>query len=282
MYPWSDSRVWGCLLGFGLITILFIALQLWRGEKATIPPHVMSQRSIAFGCAFMAFLSMALYSHIFYLPFYFQAVKGTTAEGSGIRTIPYLVSITLSSIVVGGLITTFGFYSPFMWLSGALFTIGAGLLYTLKVDSDAGKWIGYQLLAGIGAGAGIQVPFISTQVMLPPKDLPSGNALTIFFNTLGGAISVSIAQNIFSNSLSEQLVQNVPQIDPSVVVRAGATYIRDVVPEALLDAVLVAYNAAIMRTFILPIAVGGIAFLASLGMEWGTVKGKKLELAPGA
>ena len=39
-------------------------------------------------------------SHIYYLPFYFQAVKGTTAEQSGIRCIAYLISNTIGSIFV--------------------------------------------------------------------------------------------------------------------------------------------------------------------------------------
>ncbi len=31
VYPWSNPRVWGLLLGFGLLTILFIGLQI-RGK----------------------------------------------------------------------------------------------------------------------------------------------------------------------------------------------------------------------------------------------------------
>ncbi len=119
--------------------------------------------------------------HIFYLPFYFQAVKGTTAEGSGIRSIPYLVSTTIASIVIGGLITTFGWYTPFMWFGAAIFTVGAGLLKTLQVDSSAAKWIGYQILTGIGAGAGIQIPFIAVQVVLSAKDMPTGSTQTLLF-----------------------------------------------------------------------------------------------------
>ena len=115
------------------------------------------------------------YSHIYFLPFYFQAVKGTTAEGSGIRTIPYLVSITLASIVIGGSITTLGWYTPFMWCGAAVFTVGAGMLYTLQVDSGPGMWIGYQILTGIGAGASVQIPFISVQVVLSAKDMPTGS-----------------------------------------------------------------------------------------------------------
>jgi len=93
------------------------------------------------------------------LPFYFQAVKGTTAEGSGIRTIPYLASIIISSIIVGGAITKLGWYKPFMIAGGAIFTVGAGLIYTIVVNSPAGRWIGYQLICGFGAGAGIQSKF---------------------------------------------------------------------------------------------------------------------------
>jgi Na+/melibiose symporter-like transporter len=115
--------------------------------------------------------------HIYYLPFYFQAVKGTTAEGSGIRTIPYLASIIISSIVAGAGITVLGLYKPFMIFGSAIFTVGAGMLYTLKVNSSAGKWIGYQLLSGFGAGSGVQIPFIAVQVVLSNKDMPTGNAM---------------------------------------------------------------------------------------------------------
>ena len=119
--------------------------------------------------------------HIYYLPFYFQAVKGTTAEESGIRCIPYLVSITLSSIVVGGAITALGPYNPPMWIGVIIFTVGSAMLYTLKVDSTIGVWIGYQILAGVGAGACVQIPFIAVQVVLEEKDMPIGNAVAIFF-----------------------------------------------------------------------------------------------------
>lgn len=41
IYPWSDSCVWGLLLGFGLITILFIGLQV-REEEEYVPNCFLS------------------------------------------------------------------------------------------------------------------------------------------------------------------------------------------------------------------------------------------------
>jgi hypothetical protein len=225
---------------------------------------------------------MALYTHIYYLPFYFQAVKGTSAEGSGIRTIPYLVGMTIASIAVGGLVTAFGVYVPFTWAGSAIFTVGSGLIYTLKVHSSTGTWIGYQILAGVGAGMCVQIPFIAVQVVLNKKDMPTGNATTIFFNSLGGAISISIAQHIFSNTLIKEIPKHAPGVKPETIVQAGATHIRDVVTPAQLPGVLEAYNIAVTTAYILAIACAGIAFLCSLLYEWKSVKGKKIDMAGGA
>jgi hypothetical protein len=220
--------------------------------------------------------------HIFYLPFYFQASKGTTAEESGIRTIAYLVSITLASIVIGGLITALGYYTPFMWFGAAIFTLGSGLLYTLTVASPAGKWIGYQILAGVGAGCCVQIPFVAVQVVTSARDMPIANACVMFFNSLGGAIAISIAQNIFVNELASEIPRYAPGVDPRVVIEAGATYVRGVVPGEMLAGVLEAYTNAITSAFVLAIATPGVAFLLSFGMEWKSVKGKKIVPGGGA
>ena len=283
VYPWHDSKVWGCLLGFGLLISVFTALQFYRGEKATIPPRIILKQRTVFGCAFFsALLAMGLYCHIYYLPFYFQAVKGTTAEGSGIRTIPYLVSNTIAAIAVGGSITAIGPYKPFLIGGSAVFCVGSGMIYTLKVNSGAGMWIGYQILAGAGAGACVQIPFIAVQVVLSKKDMPVGNAIAIFFNSLGGALAISIAQNIFSNSLIQEIPIYAPTVNPQVVIAAGAAHVKEVVSKAQLPGVLLAYDVAVTRAFILSIATSGIAFLISFIFEWKSVKGKKLEMGAAA
>ncbi|EPS44955.1 hypothetical protein H072_993 [Dactylellina haptotyla CBS 200.50] len=282
-YSWSNSKVWGCILGFGLLIIIFIYIQFREQDNATIPPRIfLHNRTVLAACTFNAFLSMAIYAHIYFLPFYFQAARGTSAVQSGIRCIPYLISVTVASIIVGGSVTVFGYYTPFMWVSAVVFTIGSGLLHTLEVDSPSSKWIGYQVLAGFGAGMGIQIPFVAVQVVLSSQDMPVGNALAIFFNSLGGSISISIAQNIFTNTLLKELPKTAPGVNPQLVINAGATALRFVISKANLAGVILAYNTAITTCFILPIAVGGIAFLCSLGMEMKSVKGKKLDMTGGA
>lgn len=169
-----------------------------------------------------------------------------------------------------------------MWFGSAVFTIGSGMLYTLKVDSPSARWIGYQILAGVGAGASVQIPFVAVQVVTSDKDMPTANACVMFFNSLGGAIAISIAQNVFVNSLAKEIPKYVQGLDPSVVINAGATYVKFVVPPNLLHGVLIAYTKAIDNAFVLSIATAAISFFVSFGMEWKSVKGKKIVPGGGA
>ena len=61
-YAWSDSRVWGTLLSFGLLIAVFVAIQFYQKDRATIPFRVFKQRTIWVSCVFSALLSMALYT----------------------------------------------------------------------------------------------------------------------------------------------------------------------------------------------------------------------------
>ncbi|KAL8922649.1 MAG: hypothetical protein Q9172_003489 [Xanthocarpia lactea] len=189
-------------------------------------------------------VNMAIDTHIYYLPFYFQAVQSTSVQGSGTRLLPYLISVFSTALATGILITTFGYYVPLMWLGAALLTIGCGLIQTLHVGSPTADWFGYQVLTGIGFGMAFQIPYTAVQVVLPAEDLPMGNALVVFFQALGGALAISIGQNVLSSSLHSQLAQ-IPQVDPKQVITDGATRIVSrVVPKLR----RVAYSVALSRT----------------------------------
>lgn len=240
------------------------------------------QRTVLASCAFLAFLNMGMLTHFYYLPFYFQVVRGTSAVGSGVHTVPYIISLTLASILGGGAITLVGWYVPFMLWGSAAFTVGAGLLQTMAVGTPQPRWIGYQIVAGIGSGLAIQTPYIAVQRVVIVNDLAIGNALTSFFNSCGAAIGIAAAQNIFVNALARALRTNVPQLNPQVIIDAGATHIRNVSPPELLPEVILAYNYGVTQSFILAIATGGLAFLCAFFVEWKSVKDVKEKDPAGA
>ena len=55
-------------------------------------------------------------------------------------------------IVVGGLVSTFGYYMPFVYTCIVFICIAVGLVTTPQVKTLTGKWIGYQIMYGFGVG----------------------------------------------------------------------------------------------------------------------------------
>ncbi len=277
-YPWGNGRIIALFIVFGILAIGFVAVQLWKQDNATVPPRIVKKRSIAFGCWFVFCLGATFFIFIYYLPIWFQAIKGTSAVESGIRNLPMILSLVLMSIIAGVAITMLGYYTPFMIGSSVLMAIGAGLLSTFKVGTGHSMWIGYQALFGLGVGMGMQQPLIAAQTVCDIHDVPTATAVTNFCLTLGGALFISVGQNIFSNRLLTDLAANVPNIDPSVILNIGATSLRSAIDPGNLSGVLEAYNSAIASTFYVSVAMAAFSIVGSLGMEWKSVKGKKLEV----
>ncbi|GIJ92427.1 hypothetical protein Asppvi_011409 [Aspergillus pseudoviridinutans] len=112
VYPWSDCRVWGCFLGFGLLLALFGYMQHRQKDDALIPLRVLSQRSVLLGCTFSCLLQGAMMTQTYYLPFCFQAIRGTNAQTSGFSILPYGVTVSIATLLSGTLVTLSGFYVP--------------------------------------------------------------------------------------------------------------------------------------------------------------------------
>ena len=197
-----------------------------------------------------------------------------SAVESGIRTIPLVLALVLGAISAGQLTGRIGYYAPFMILSGIIMPIGAGLITTFSVHTSEGVWIGFQILVGFGIGVGMQQAALTAQTVLKKRDVPVGVSLMFFCQMLGGAIFISVGQNVFNQELVSKLVQVVPGLSPIEIVNTGATDLRHAVPAQLLPQVLTVYNSALREVFIVATAMGALAILGTPFVRWRSVKGK--------
>lgn len=271
---WRNSDVIGTLIGFGLLLILFVIIEWYMGERALIPGRILKDRNVLVSSLYVLFVVGPMFVLIYYLPIYFQSIKGVSAAESGVRNIPIILSVSFLTIISGGLITAFGQFGYLMILAAVIETIGSGLIYTFEIDTPAGKWIGYQIVAGVGIGLGCQIPIIVNQAIVPPSDLASVSAITLFLQTIGGAFWVSAGQAAFANKLAQKVPQTAPGVNPSLVIATGATDLRNVFTDEQLSGVMEAYMDGLKVTFLLSIVLGGITVIISLFPKWVSLKGK--------
>ena len=175
----------------------------------------------------------------------------------------------LTQIVLGGVITVYGVFNPFMIAGPAVAAVGGGLLTTLDRGSSSGQWIGYQILLGIGVGACLTIPLMLAGVVVKAKDVSTSTAIMIFSQSIGGAFMLAAAQGIFQNELVRFLRESVPEVNPLEILTLGASNeAARSIPVQLLGRVLNSYVKALQYTFTLTIPVACVAFLVSLLQPW--------------
>ncbi|KAF7919910.1 uncharacterized protein EAE98_009144 [Botrytis deweyae] len=275
-YPWSSTKIIGLLVGSILLFILFIISQIVLGDKGILPPRFFQNRNTLLAYVFAFLFGAGFFALIFYLAIYFQSVKGSSATRAGIELLPLLISTVLSSIVTGGLITVIGYYTPVMIFCMILFAIGSGLITTFSLTTPFASWFGFQIITGIGIGVGFQGGVLVVQTVVPLVDVPVGTACVSFFQSLGGALFISVCQTLFQNGLKSGIEKYAPQLDPQLFLHSGATEIQQLLAqlnqEEAIGAVRQAYVEGLTRCYWVTTACAIGSFLAACGLDWKSVK----------
>lgn len=269
---WGDSTVIGTLVGFVLLLVAFSVNEYYMGDRALLQSSLIGNRAIMVNCSYIFFFAGSFFTLLYYLPIYFQSVDNVSASQSGINNIPLVLGISIFSIVSGALISRFGVYVPILLAGSVLATIGAGLMYTLDIGTSSSHWIGYQALAGIGIGLSIQVPIIANQSFVKMSEISSVTAITLFFQTIGGAFFVSAGQTAWANRLLSRIPVTAPGVDPKLVIATGATQLRHVFSAEQIPGILTAYMDGLRLTFALIIALAGITLPIALAAKWRNIK----------
>lgn len=108
-YPWDDGRIIALLVLFGVLLILFLVFEYWKGVDASLPLRIITKRSVA-AAMWNGFCNMAAFAIlIYYIPFWHQVVRDVSAVESGIRMLPFVLGVVIMANLSGVLVTKFGY-----------------------------------------------------------------------------------------------------------------------------------------------------------------------------
>ena len=260
-YAWNSSQVAGLLVGSVALSAAFVLWEWCQEDRAMVPFRLAKDRVYLVSSVFAFFFSGAYFLIIYYLPIYFQVIDNVSPEISGVRNLPLILAVTVSMLAAGAYISVTGIVAPIIVAGTALGTLCTGLLYTLDIGTGKGKWIGYQIIGGVGWGIASQIPIITVQATAPAADLPEVTAILLFLQTVGGAFMVSAAQAALVNVLLKVLAHSAPGIDPVAVVNTGATDLRKFFSPDQVPGILVAYMRGIKISFAIGLASSGVALV---------------------
>ncbi|KAK7751747.1 hypothetical protein SLS62_006232 [Diatrype stigma] len=282
--PWNSSQVIGLLVGFFALSGTLVAWSIYMGEYAMMVPRLFKARTLWSVCPYQWFYMGDLMLIVYYLPLYFQSIKGASPIQSGVDNLPTVISVGILCIVGGFVVAKTGRPAPLMFLSSAIATVGCGLLYTLDIDTTIDKWIGYQILVSCAFAFSCLMGVNITQSNVDPEDIAAATACLMcecsfpiscragmysVFQTGGGAFTISSAQAAFINQMLAKLAESAPGIDGARVIATGAAQLREVFTSEELPGVLEAYMHGLKGAFAVSIGFAGLSFLSTLLMPWG-------------
>lgn len=102
-YAWSSAMIIGLLCG-GVSTLLaFLAWEWYIGDKAMIPFSMIRKRVVWCSCLVCGFFFGSLLMFSYYLPIYFQTIKGASPTMSGVYMLPSILTQMIAAVVSGKL-----------------------------------------------------------------------------------------------------------------------------------------------------------------------------------
>ncbi|MEI2774867.1 MAG: MFS transporter [Tetrasphaera sp.] len=203
---WGPERGWTSVEVLGLLGLLVLGLVVlvWRQRTAAepiIPPSLLADPTIRVVATALFIATGSLFAATTFMPLYLQVVRGEPATTSGLLLIPMMLGITITTAIVGRVMSATGRYKIFP-VTGMLVT-AAALFGCSRLDTDTSwAWVLTALLgAGVGFGMVTQVLVVAIQNGVDGRLLASATATANLFRSLGGAIGVAVLGSVFNAGL---------------------------------------------------------------------------------
>ncbi|KAJ5741440.1 efflux pump antibiotic resistance protein [Penicillium manginii] len=274
-YPWNSGPVISPLISFILLTAAFIYNQKRRGNESALPLRIMKHRSIIAGFIFIMCVNSTGSVLEYYLPTYYQVVRGYTPAKSGYMMLPIIIAGTIGSLVHGFGTSIFGYYAPFMVFASTILPIAAGLITTVKINTSFTQLIIYTGFSGLAYGIGFSGPQNAVQTVLVAEDVPLGTSIMLFAQSFGPTVAVAIAQVLFVNQLSTNLNVLIPGISQADLGTSSLNHIVASVSSEKSRDVLIAIDKSLIQTWYLVVGLACTTMIGSLLIEWRSVKSRR-------
>jgi EmrB/QacA subfamily drug resistance transporter len=207
-YSWSSPVIIGLFAG----SVAVLAAFVWAETRAAQPilPIRLFASPVFTVCCVLAFIvGFAMLGAMTFLPTFMQFVDGVSATTSGLRTLPMVAGMLLTSIGSGALVGRTGRYKIFPVAGTAVMAVAFVLLS--RMDAATSVWLqsAYLFLLGTGIGLCMQVLVLVVQNTARFDDLGVATSGVTFFRTIGSSFGAAIFGSLFTNFLSGRLTQAV-------------------------------------------------------------------------
>jgi EmrB/QacA subfamily drug resistance transporter len=263
-YAWGSAPIF--ILGAaGVVLIGLFVLVERRAAEPVVPLRLFANRVFAASAAIGFVVGFAMFGAITFLPLFLQIVKGVNPTVSGLRLLPLMLGLLLTSVSSGQIISRTGRYKIFPVLGTAFMTVGLFLLSRLTPSTGTGLTSLYMFVLGVGLGGVMQVLVIAVQNAVDYPDLGAATSGATFFRSMGGSFGTAVFGAIFANRLKGELSHALSGVHlPAGLTGASVSpALLTRLPAAARGVYTHAYAHSLQGVFLIAVPIGAVAFALS-------------------
>jgi EmrB/QacA subfamily drug resistance transporter len=264
-FGWSSAPIIGLGVGAVVATVGFVLAER-RAAEPVLPLRLFRNRVFSAASAVGLVIGFAMFGTLTYLPQYMQIVKGASPTESGLRLLPMMAGLLLTSIGTGRLVTRWGHYKIFPIAGTAVMTLGLYLLSLLTPTTSIALSSLYMFVLGTGIGASMQVLVIAVQNAVSYSDLGVATAGATFFRSIGGSFGTAAFGAVFSAVFPRNLAVALHgrALPAGLSATSGASpAVLERLPAPLHTAFVDAYATSLHTVFLMAVPAGALAFALS-------------------
>ena len=270
-FAWSS---WHTLVPLILGRLGHISLYFYEGhipKNPIIRTRIFKNRNSVLSFVQVVLHGLIVTTALYYLPLYYEVVKGLTPIMSGVTLFPETFTIAPCAFLTGAAIARFNSYRWAIWSGWAITTLGVGILYLMDVNTTTVQWVFMNLVLGIGSGFNYVALGVMLQAATAEEDMTSAVSLFTVFRPLGQALGVAIGGVIFQNQMKTKL-DAIPSLaamsDEYASNGAALAQIIKAMPPSPNKTLLVqAYADSLKIIWIVLCALSGFALLTSIPIK---------------
>ncbi|TMD44150.1 MAG: MFS transporter [Chloroflexi bacterium] len=261
--PWGSAPIILLAIVASVFTLGFVLVEQ-RAVEPVLPLPLFRNAVFSLSSAIGFVVVFALYGATTYLPLFLQVVNGASPASSGLRLLPMILGLLLTSITSGQLISRWGRYKAFPIAGTAVMTLGMFLLSRLSEHTSVLVESLSMAVLGLGVGLVTQVLVMAVQNAVDYRNLGAATSGVIFFRSIGGAFGTAIFGAIFSNQLASHLASLAPSL-PSGISLSMTESVAAIqhLPTSVRAEVVHAYAQSLSTVFLVTVPIVAVAFILS-------------------
>ncbi|RGP79316.1 hypothetical protein FLONG3_2545 [Fusarium longipes] len=208
MWAWENVKTISMLTVGIVMLLVFVMIEAFFAKIPIIPLRLFKQRSPSVLILTGFLHDFAWQSTQYFVPLYYQTVRGFTPLKSATLIVPFLLAQGIAGAASGPIMARYARYMPILRAGFIIWTLGAGLKLLFSQNTHIATYIAVLAVEGAGIGWVHQPGLVALQANSADEDRAVATGTRNVFRSLGGVVGIAVSTAVYYAVLEKSLKQN--------------------------------------------------------------------------